>query len=139
MSTTTQPLPALWHEPAPRHFDLRFPWWQKALLVIAATILALLFLDQPLAQWCHAHRIPDLLRLRPNATPPRPYGDAGRELMFLEQFGQFTCTVIVILAVALLDPKGRRRALSIAIACLLPVALTHLLKDLAGRSRPFNV
>src|SRR5881275_2299443 len=95
--------------------------------------------DQPLAQWCDAHRIPDLLRLRPNGTPPRSYGDPGRELMFLEQFGQFTCTVIVILAIALLDPKGRRRALSIAIACLLTVALTHLLKDLAGRSRPFNV
>src|SRR3954454_688371 len=125
LTTTAQPLPALWHDPAPPHFDLRFPWWQKALLVLAAIVIAILFLDQPLAQWCDAHRIPDLLRLRPNG---KSYGDPGRELMFLEQFGQFTCTVIVILAVALLDPKGRRRALSIAIACLLTVALTHLLK-----------
>jgi membrane-associated phospholipid phosphatase len=57
--------------------------------------------------------------------------------MFLEQFGQFACSVVVILAVAVLDPQGRRRALAIAIGCLASLALTYLLKDLFGRSRPF--
>ena len=127
---TTQPLPALWHEPAPPHFDLRLPCWLKSLLILASTLVAIFFLDQPVAQWCDAHRLPDLAR--------QSRGDLARELMFLEQFGQFTCSVLVILAVALLDPKGRRRALSIAVACLLTLAFTHLIKDLAGRSRPFN-
>ena len=162
MSTPT--LPTLWHEPAPPHFDLRVPCWLKSLLILLATAVAILFLDQPLAQWCGAHRIPDLAYqpkvvptpssasangtldsdpAHPAQNPPastpliKSRGDLARELMFLEQYGQFTCSVVVILAVALIDPKGRRRALSIAIACLLTVALTHLLKDLVGRSRPF--
>jgi membrane-associated phospholipid phosphatase len=121
---------SLWHDPAPLHFDLRLPWWLKSLLVLAATLLALVFFDQPLAQFCRAHRLPDLAQ--------QSHGDVARELMFLEQYGQFSCTVIAVFAVGLMDPKGRRRALAIAMACLLTFVFTYLLKELAGRSRPFN-
>ena len=132
--------PALWHEPAPRHFDAAVPCWLKALIIALCTILAMIFLDQRVALWARAHPIPDLagrpLVQDPTSTKYRG-GDIGRELMFLEQWGQFTCSVVVIAAVGLIDPKGRRRALAIAIGCLATLALTHLLKDLCGRSRPF--
>ncbi len=121
--------PALWHEPSPRHFDQAIPWWIKLLLIAVLTAISMLWLDAPIARWAHAHPIPDLAR--------GTGGDAGRDLMFLEQFGQWACSVVVILAVAILDPKGRRRALAIAIACLITFLLTHLIKDFAGRSRPF--
>jgi membrane-associated phospholipid phosphatase len=132
---TSRPLPALWHEPAPPHFDLRLPWWFKSLIIIVATVLALFYLDQRVALWAFNHPIPDLMRTRPGGGT---YGDSGRELMFLEQFGQFACSVVVILAVAFIDPAGRRRALAIAIGCLVTLAVTHLMKDLIGRSRPFT-
>jgi membrane-associated phospholipid phosphatase len=124
------PLPALWHEPAPHHFDLAFPWWLKTLLVAAAAIAAIYFLDSTIARWALT------------AQPINPGGawhlrsDITRELAMLEQWGQWTCSILVILAVALIDKAGRRRALAIAIACLLTVLLTYLLKDLFGRSRP---
>ncbi len=135
--TTSRPLPALWHEPAPPHFDLRIPSWFKILILILCTALALLYLDQRVALWAHAHsgNIPDLMHLRPGGGT---YGDAGRELMFMEQFGQFCCTIGAISAVALLDRAGRRRALALAIACITTALVTYLLKDLIGRSRPFN-
>jgi len=130
------PLPALWYEPAPRHFDLSAPWWSKMLLIAGLTILALLFFDAPIAVFFreHARSIPDLAR---DASQGYRGGDVGRDLMFLEQWGQWVCSVVVILAVAVLDPKGRRRALAIAIGCLLTFLVTHLMKDLIGRSRPF--
>ncbi len=53
--------PALWHEPAPRHFDLAFPWWSKVLLIFAATLAALAWLDYPIAHWAlMKHPIADL-------------------------------------------------------------------------------
>lgn len=132
-SPTDAPVsPALWHEPAPRHFDLRVAWWVKLLVFAAATVVAMLFLDAPIAVWAQAHPMPDLMR-----DGPAKGGDKGRELMFLEQYGQFVCSVVAVLAVACLDPKGRRRALAVAVACLLTLLMTHLIKDMAGRSRPF--
>jgi membrane-associated phospholipid phosphatase len=110
------------------------------LLVAAATIMAILFFDQRIALFARAHPIPDL-SVAVAGDPQGRYrgGDAGRELMLLEQWGQGACSVAVVLAVALLDPAGRRRALSLAIGCLLTLLATHLLKDLFGRSRPFVV
>ena len=146
MHMATASTPALWFEPAPRHFDLRLAWWIKLLVFAAATIIALLFLDAPIAVWARAHPVADLAYWPPTITamdttaPSRtlpPRGDVGRELMFLEQYGQLACTVVVVLAVACLDPKGRRRALAVAMACLLTLLVTHLIKDFAGRSRPF--
>ena len=76
--------PALWHEPAPRHFDLRAPWQVKLLLIAVLAALAILFLDAPVAVFFreHARSIPDLAR---DASQGYRGGDAGRDLMFLEQ------------------------------------------------------
>ena len=61
--------------------------------IITLTLLAIFFLDQKIALWARAHPIPDLAG-RPLAEDPTSTkyrgGDIGRELMFLEQFGQFT-------------------------------------------------
>jgi membrane-associated phospholipid phosphatase len=126
--------PALWQERMPRHFDLAVAWWIKALAVALAAVVAVLFIDQPLAAWAQAHAIADLMR-----DGKAKGGDVGRELMFLEQFGQLACSVVVIAAVALVDRAGgRRRALAVALACVLTLVVTHLLKDVCGRTRPFN-
>jgi len=90
-----------------------------------------LWLDFPIAKWALvAHPIPDLFDRNAKG------GDAGRELMMLEQWGQWTSSILVIAAVALIDRAGRRRALAIAVGCLVTVLLTYLLKDLFGRTRP---
>ncbi|MCL2645393.1 MAG: phosphatase PAP2 family protein [Phycisphaerales bacterium] len=93
-------------------------------------IIALLWLDQPVAAWA--------IRANPIAQDGawRLHSDTLRELAMLEQWGQWVCSVLVILAVALLDREGRRRALAIAIGCLATVLITYLLKDFCGRSRP---
>jgi membrane-associated phospholipid phosphatase len=125
-------LPQLWHEPAPHHFDLAFPWWSKALLMILLTAIALQWLDFPIAHWALlTHPLPDF------ASAVARHGDPARELMMLEQWGQVTCSALVILAVAMIDKAGRRRALAIAIGCLLTVLLCYLLKTTLGRSRPY--
>jgi membrane-associated phospholipid phosphatase len=134
----TPSIPALWREAAPRTWDSAIPWWVKALIVVAAAVLCMLFVDQRVAVWAYEHRqwIPDLMRPRGQGDPG--YGDLGRELMYMEQMGQFSSTVMAICAVALIDKAGRRRALAVAIACILTVLLTHFLKDMFGRSRPFT-
>ena len=127
------PLPALWHEPAPHHFDQAVAWWIKLALIIAATLIAIRWLDFPIAHWTlTTHPIADMAD--PNA---KKWGDIGRELMMLEQWGQWVCSLLVIAAVAMIDRAGRRRALAIAIGCLGTVLVTYLLKDLFGRSRPY--
>ncbi len=125
------PIAALWHEAAPRHFDLAVPSWAKATLVIVATLVALHWLDLPIAHWALLkHPIPDL------ANPNAQHNDIARELMMLEQWGQWVCSVLVIVAVAMIDRAGPRRALSIAMGCLVTVFVCYVLKDLIGRSRP---
>jgi membrane-associated phospholipid phosphatase len=142
--------PELWFEEAPRRWDLAVPWWVKVLAVALACVAAVVWVDRPVAVWAKGHPIPDLgyrAAARPAtaeagattaaAVPVPKGGDVGRELMFLEQFGQLVCSVVVILAVAVLDRAGRRRALAMAVACLLTLGVTHLTKDVCGRSRPF--
>ena len=124
--------PALWHEPAPQHFDLALAWWIKLIVIVAATLAALWWLDLPIARWAlSTHPLPDLM------NPAAKHNDIARELMFLEQWGQWVCSVVVIAAVAMIDPKGRRRALAIAIGCFVTVAVCYVLKDVCGRSRPY--
>jgi hypothetical protein len=85
-------------------------WWVKLLLVVVATGVCLLWVDGPVAAWAlRVHPIPDLANAKASG------GDPGRELMMLEQWGQWVCSVVVIAAVAILDRAGRRRALAIAI------------------------
>lgn len=122
----------LWFEPPARHVDARLPCWLKALLIALLTLLSIRFVDRSLAAWVlQAHPIPDLANAKASG------GDPARELMMLEQWGQWVCSVIVIAAVALLDKAGRRRALAIALGCLCTVLVSYLLKDLIGRSRPY--
>ncbi|HUO10299.1 MAG TPA: phosphatase PAP2 family protein [Phycisphaerae bacterium] len=124
-------LPALWHEPAPRHFDQAVAWWFKAAVIVAAVLISIRWLDYPIAHRTLATRpIPDLF------DPQAKHNDIARELMLLEQWGQWVCSALVIMAVAMLDPRGRRRALAIALGCLCTVLLTYVLKDVFGRSRP---
>ena len=122
-----------WYEPAPRQFDLAVPTWVKFLLVGLAAVMAILFVDQRLAVWASGHPVPDLGKRNAMGR-----GDVGRELMWMEQFGQFVCTAIAVGAVYLLDAKGRRRALSLVVGCVVTVAVTHLLKEVIGRTRPFQ-
>ena len=121
-----------WLDPAPRRFDSAIPLWVKLFCVATAIMLSILLLDQRVAVWAdtHRHLIPDLTRRAEK-------GDLGRELMHLEQWGQFVSTVMIVVAVGLIDPAGRRRAFSIGVGCFWTVMVTHLLKDLIGRSRPF--
>jgi membrane-associated phospholipid phosphatase len=115
------------------HFDDAVPWWVKVLMMAVATGACLLWVDGPVAAWVlRTHPIPDLANAKASG------GDPGRELMMLEQWGQWVCSVVVIAAVAILDKAGgRRRALAIAIGCLCTVAVSYLLKDVIGRSRPY--
>jgi membrane-associated phospholipid phosphatase len=122
----------LWHEAAPRHFDHNVAWWIKAILIVIATIIAIHFIDAPVARWALSFRPIDL---------KGGWGfrsDIVRELAMLEQWGQWVCSVLVITAIALIDKAGPRRALAIAIGCFATVMLTYLLKDLCGRSRPHS-
>ena len=114
---------ALWREPAPVHFDSAIPWWVK-LGVMLALLAGAFLIDEPVARWAAA-------------TEPLPTGgDKFRELMHLEQFGQWVSSVVVIAAVALLDRAGRRKALALALACGITALASHLLKDVVGRGRP---
>ena len=122
--TGTSEAPALWRTAAPEHFDTKIAWWIKAGAVALAAGAAILWLDRPIAAWA--------LRSQPLAVR----GDMVRELMLLEQYGQWTCSMLVIVAVGMVDRAGRRKALAIALGCLLTVLLTYLLKDILGRSRP---
>lgn len=139
----TPAYPALWHDPPPDHWDMRIPWWFKILLVAAAAVAAVCLVDQPVALWTKEHPIVDLARVDANRDPAAERShnrtDLAREVMFAEQYGQFICTWLALSAVFWLDPAGRRRALAIAIGCILTAVMTQVLKDLVGRSRPFNI
>ena len=102
------------------------------LLGVGIVLLAgAFFVDHPLAEWAKAHAIPDF------ANPDAKHNDAARELMFLEQYGQWVCSIAVLVAVAVFDrARGVPNALRIAAACLLTALVAYLIKDLAGRTRP---
>jgi membrane-associated phospholipid phosphatase len=122
----------LWFEPQTPHLGSRVPCWIKVILLALLTLLCIAFVDRLVAAWVlRTHPIPDLANAQASG------GDPGRELMLLEQWGQWVCSVVVIAVVAILDKAGRRRALAIAIGCLCTVLVSYLLKDLIGRSRPY--
>ncbi|HVX85370.1 MAG TPA: phosphatase PAP2 family protein [Phycisphaerae bacterium] len=127
------PLPATPGLARPRPSRGRLPLAWFILAVAAATLVCWWFFDAPVAAWAlRVHPIPDL------ANPAARGGDIARELMMLEQWGQWVCSVLVIAAVAILDrTDGRRNALAIALGCLSTVAASYLLKDMIGRSRPY--
>ena len=111
-----------WCRP-PVHFDSAWPRWIK--LLMCAVFLAVAFvLDKPVAFWAYHH-------------PIVFQSDINLEMTMLMQWGQWTCSVLVILAVALLDKQGRRKAVALAVACLCTVAICYLTKGLCGRARPW--
>lgn len=113
----------VWYHPAPQQFDLAWPRYLKflAVLILLAAAFAA---DTPIAGWLYQH-------------PVVFKSDVNLELIWAMQFGQWTCSVMVILAVAMIDPQGRRRAIALAIGCLSAVACCYLFKGLFGRTRPW--
>jgi len=109
----------------PAHFDLAWAWWIKLLIGLLLLGAAASF-DARMAAWVE--------RVKPMAQLDE--GDTGRELKFLEQFGQWACSIIVILGVWLIDKKGKYRAVAIGLSCLATVGVTYVLKDMIGRPRP---
>ncbi|MBK7404894.1 MAG: phosphatase PAP2 family protein [Phycisphaerales bacterium] len=63
-------------------------------------------------------------------------GDIRRELEMLQQFGQGGMTIVLVLAVWMLDPPHRRRLLDWLAAFLAAAVLAFGLKMLVGRPRP---
>lgn len=63
-------------------------------------------------------------------------GDLARELQAIQQFGGVTITVILCLAVALLDPRRARRLLDWGLAAGATLLLVYTLNVLIGRPRP---
>src|SRR5437763_690679 len=118
-----EPRPALWSEPAPSRWDALCPWWLKVALGVLATVAAYLWVDQRVAAWAMLHE-----PLTDHGTILRLHTDGVHELMMLEQYGQWVCSVIVIAAVGLIDRQGRRKALAIGLGCLATVLTCYLLK-----------
>jgi len=117
--------PQLWFQPPGTHPDDRIAWWVKLAVMALLTAGALLWLDGPVIRWVGANQ--PLASLR---------GDVAREIKMLEQFGQYTCTVLILAAVALVDKDGRRKVLAIALGCVASVLVCYALKFGLGRSRP---
>ncbi len=126
-----EPRPALWAAPVPSRLDAIFPWWLKIVLGVLATVAAYFWLDQRVASWAILN---DPLTVDGDVW--RIHADSAHELMMLEQYGQWVCSLLVIAAVALIDKQGRRKALAIALGCLATVAACYLLKFCIGRTRP---
>lgn len=63
-------------------------------------------------------------------------GDFRREFEAWQQYGQFTCSVLVALVVWVMDPGRRRRLADLAVAWLITCAAVVLSKGLIGRPRP---
>lgn len=63
-------------------------------------------------------------------------GDIRRELEMLQQFGQGGMTIVVVLAIWLLDPANRRRLLDWLVAIGVAAVLAFGLKMAIGRPRP---
>jgi len=63
-------------------------------------------------------------------------GDLRRELLFLQQWGDFVCILLVFAAVYLLDPARRARLWDAAAAVAVNAVAFQTLKVLIGRPRP---
>lgn len=113
----------VWRAPAPEHFDSAWPRWAKFLTAFAILALAYFFIDTPAARWAFSNPIHLSSSLR-------------LEFTMLQQYGQWFCSILVIIAVALIDRDGRRKAISIAFACLATVLACYFLKGMIGRTRP---
>lgn len=116
-------VPELWYQPAPEHFDNYWPRWTKLAFGLVLFIVALYF-DLPVGRWALSN--PIVFK-----------SDINLEMTMLMQWGQWTCSVLVIIAVALLDREGRKKAIAIALGCIGAVVVCYLLKGCFGRARPW--
>ena len=123
MAETEPNIPEIYYESAPKHFDLAWPRWTKFLFVTVLFLVALYY-DLPIAKWLFQH-------------PIQFKSDINLEMIMLMQWGQWTCSVLTIIAVAMLDRNGRKKAISIGVGCICSVAACYLLKGLFGRARPW--
>ena len=115
--------PGLWHPKPPVQFDSAWPRWIKLAVPLVLMVLAF-FVDSRITAWTLHH-------------PLTIKSDVGLEVIMLGQWGQWTCSILVILAVALIDRDGKRKALAIAVALLSAVIVCYTLKGLFGRTRPW--
>ncbi len=123
MDLSNGDVPTLWRHPAPIYFDSKWPRWAKFLVVLIAIAIAFV-IDKPVGQWAIGN-------------PIKFKSDINLEMLMLMQWGQWTCSVLVIIAVALLDQQGRKKAIALAVGCLCAVAMCYLIKGLCGRARPW--
>lgn len=63
-------------------------------------------------------------------------GDLARELEFAQQFGAFTCMLLVAIVIALQDPRNRARVIDLAGAIACNAIVCYVVKVLIGRPRP---
>ena len=92
--------------------------WAKFLVVFIAIAVAFV-VDKPIGQWALGN-------------PITFKSDINLEMIMLMQWGQWTCSVLVIIAVALLDKQGRKKAIALAVGCICAVAVCYLIKGLCG-------
>ena len=123
MDLSNGDVPTLWRHLAPIYFDSKWPRWAKFLVVLIAIAIAFV-IDKPVGQWAIGN-------------PIKFKSDINLEMLMLMQWGQWTCSVLVIIAVALLDKQGRKKAIALAVGCLCAVAMCYLIKGLCGRARPW--
>jgi membrane-associated phospholipid phosphatase len=95
--------------------------WALPLLLGSVGVALLWPFDEMVSAWARSFR---------------PRGDVQRELEAVQQFGQLTFSLLIGLAVLLLDERRRRRVLDWGAGALLAVLATNLAKGLVGRPRP---
>ncbi|QYU69210.1 phosphatase PAP2 family protein [Leptolyngbya sp. 15MV] len=98
-------------------------WWARPGLWALVAFAALLPFDGAISRaalWLNGH----------------VGGDVRRELHALQQYGQFTVSVVVGVAVWLADPARRSRLVGWAVAWVIAAGLVYPMKILVGRPRP---
>jgi hypothetical protein len=83
MDLSNGDVPTLWRHPAPIYFDSKWPRWAKFLVVLIAIAIAFV-IDKPVGQWAIGN-------------PIKFKSDINLEMLMLMQWGQWTCSVLVII------------------------------------------
>lgn len=137
MSRATKPIKADYNRDAPCPAPGRLAWIihgpltpRRIALVLACTVLliiALLPLDAPAMRFMGRFLEGGRWEIK---------GDLKRELLFIQQWGDLVCILLVLAAVWLLDKARRPRLWDAAAAIATTAVLIKVLKILIGRPRP---